>query len=80
MDAFYEKMKYLTESHDLAIILVSHDLDYVYKYADNVILIDKTVTAAGRPRLVYETDAFKEVFGKGADGRIGKAKEVNAND
>ncbi len=54
----------------MAIILVSHDLDYVYKYADNVILIDKTVTAAGRPKLVYETDAFKSVFGKGAVGEV----------
>ena len=70
MDAFYEKMQYLKETHDLAIILVSHDLDYVYKYADNVILIDKTVTAAGRPKLVYETDAFKSVFGKGAVGEV----------
>lgn len=84
MDAFYEKMNYLKETHDLAIILVSHDLDYVYKYADNVILIDKTVTAAGRPKLVYETDAFKLVFGKGATGDIvvpGSAdSEVKAND
>ena len=70
MDAFYEKMQYLKETHDLAIILVSHDLDYVYKYADNVILIDKTVTAAGRPKPVYETDAFKSVFGKGAVGEV----------
>ena len=75
MDAFYEKMQYLKETHDLAIILVSHDLDYVYKYADNVILIDQTVTAAGRPKLVYESDAFKKVFGKGAVGNV----EVNAN-
>ena len=75
MDAFYEKMKYLKETHDLAIILVSHDLDYVYKYADNVILIDKTVTAAGKPKIVFESDAFKSVFGKGATGEV----EVNAN-
>ncbi len=66
MDAFYEKMKYLKETHDLAIIVVSHDLDYVYKYADNAILIDKTVTAAGSPKQVYETEAFSSVFGKGA--------------
>ena len=70
MDAFYEKMKYLKETHDLAIILVSHDLDYVYKYADNVILIDKTVTAAGKPKQVFESDAFKKVFGKGATGDL----------
>lgn len=64
MDMFYEKMKYLKETHDLAIIVVSHDLDYVYKYADNVVLIDKTVTAQGTPKHVFNTDAFKDVFGK----------------
>ena len=64
MDMFYEKMKYLKETHDLAIIVVSHDLDYVYKYADNVVLIDKTVTAQGSPRQVFETEAFRDVFGK----------------
>ena len=63
MDMFYEKMKYLKETHDLAIIVVSHDLDYVYKYADNVVLIDKTVTAAGSPQEVYHTPAFRAVFG-----------------
>ncbi len=76
MDAFYEKMRYLKETHDLAIILVSHDLDYVYKYADNVILIDKTVTAAGKPKLVYETDAFKKVFGTGAVGEVEGSADV----
>ncbi|MCR5580858.1 MAG: metal ABC transporter ATP-binding protein [Pseudobutyrivibrio sp.] len=75
MDAFYEKMEYLKETHDLAIILVSHDLDYVYKYADNVILIDKTVTAAGKPKQVFESEAFKKVFGTGAVGDL----EVDAN-
>ncbi len=40
-----------------------------------MILIDQTVTAAGRPKIVYETDAFKKVFGKGAVGNM----EVNAN-
>jgi len=76
MDAFYEKMEYLKETHDLAIILVSHDLDYVYKYADNVILIDKTVTAAGRPKQVFETEAFKNVFGKGAVGDVEVGQNV----
>ncbi len=76
MDAFYEKMEYLKETHDLAIILVSHDLDYVYKYADNVILIDKTVTAAGRPKQVFETEAFKNVFGKGAVGDVEVSQNV----
>lgn len=63
MDMFYEKMKYLTNTHDLAIIVVSHDLDYVYHYADNVALIDKNVTAYGSPKQVFATEAFKAAFG-----------------
>ena len=64
MELFYEKMKYLKETHDLAIIVVSHDLDYVYKYADNVLLIDKTITAAGNPKQVFETESFYDNFGE----------------
>ncbi len=78
MDMFYEKMKYLTATHDLAIIVVSHDLDYVYHYADNVALIDKNVTAYGSPKQVFATEAFKDVFGNVSyDGKLtGETIEV----
>ena len=77
MDMFYEKMKYLKETHDLAIIVVSHDLDYVYKYADNVVLIDNTVKASGSPKSVFSTEEFKSVFGELSYGKSsGKASSV----
>ena len=63
MDLFYEKMLTLKNSHDMAVIIISHDLDYVAKYADNVILLDKTVLCEGTPKHVYESDAFKQMFG-----------------
>ncbi len=63
MDQFYEKMDYLRKHHDLAIILVSHDLDYVRKYADNVVLLDKTVLAQGSAASVYASEAFAREFG-----------------
>lgn len=43
-------MDYLRKNYDMAIIIISHDLDYVAKYADKVVLIDKTVTADGNPK------------------------------
>lgn len=73
MDLFYEKMRELTNSHDLAVIIISHDLDYVAKYADNVILLDRTVLSEGTPKHVYESDAFKQMFG-GASYAYGKPK------
>lgn len=63
MKVFYDKMKYLKENYDMAILIVSHDLEYVYKYADNVMLLDNTVVAYGSPRDVYATKAFDDIFG-----------------
>lgn len=60
---FYEILDQLKKQFDLAIILVSHDLEYVAKYADEVILLDKTVQEKGRPDQVYQTKIFRETFG-----------------
>ncbi len=63
MTMFYEKMKFLKEHQDLAIIVISHDLDYVSKYADTVILLDKTIEASGSPAEVFQSEAFHHIFG-----------------
>ena len=63
MDLFYAKMQKLKDSHDMAVVIISHDLDYVAKYADNVILLDRTVLSEGTPKHVYESEAFKQMFG-----------------
>ncbi|MCF0129078.1 MAG: ATP-binding cassette domain-containing protein, partial [Pseudobutyrivibrio sp.] len=64
MDDFYNKMKYLRGNRDLAITIISHDLDYVYQYADNVVLIDKTVLAQGSPKKVFASEEFRNIFGE----------------
>ena len=63
MKVFYDKMTYLKEHYDMAILIVSHDLEYVYHYADNVMLLDNTVLAYGSPRDVYNSKAFEDTFG-----------------
>lgn len=63
MDLFFKNILKLKKNYDLAIILVSHDLEYVAKYADNVILLDKTVVKSGKPKEVFESKEFKEAFG-----------------
>ena len=68
MELFYRNMKYLVEHFDLAVILISHDLEYVRQYADKVILLDQTVLAQGSPGNVFQSKAFEEVFGRGRSG------------
>lgn len=64
MDLFYETVNDLKQNYDLAVILISHDLDYVARYADQVVLLDKTVKKQGTVRQVYESPEFCQVFGR----------------
>ena len=63
MDVFYRTISELKKNYDLAVILISHDLDYVAQYADKVILLDKTVIRQGSVRQVYASPEFHQVFG-----------------
>ena len=63
MELFYKNINRLKKNYDLAVILVSHDLEYVAKYADTVVLLDKKVIVQGTPKEVFESEAFKNTFG-----------------
>lgn len=59
---FFEQIDELKKKQDLAIILVSHDLNMVQKYADKVILLDKTIIKKGTPEEVFNSKEYKEIF------------------
>lgn len=60
---FFEIVSKLKKQHDMSIILVSHDLELVKKYADKVILLDKTIKYEGTPEEVFNSKEYKEIFG-----------------
>ena len=59
---FLELVEELVHNYHLAVLLVTHDWALVRRYADDVVLLDKTVRAEGSPREVFESDAFAELF------------------
>ena len=61
---FYQMVDKLKKEYDISIILVSHDLKLVKKYADKVILLDKTILKEGTAEEVYQSKEFIEVFGE----------------
>lgn len=63
LSVFYELVSELRHSHDITILLISHDLDLIKKHADKVVLIDKKIVAQGTPDEVYLSSTFAEVFG-----------------
>ena len=62
MQLFYQNIGKLKSNFDLAMIIVSHDFDFVRKYADHVILLDKTIVKEGNPSEVLDSEEFHRVF------------------
>lgn len=63
LDLFYKRVTELRDKQHMAVLLVSHDLGLIRKYADKVVLLDKTVVAEGDADVVFRTEAFREAFG-----------------
>jgi zinc transport system ATP-binding protein len=63
MELFYHNIDKLKQNYDLAIIMISHDFNFVRKYADHVILLDKNILKEGKPEEVLESREFEAVFG-----------------
>ena len=63
LDLFYEIVVKLKSNEDMAIILISHDLEQVAKHADQVILLNKKVLAVGAPEEVFKDEKMKQLFG-----------------
>jgi ABC-type Mn2+/Zn2+ transport system ATPase subunit len=62
IELFYELVNKLKREHDMSIILVSHNLELVRRYADRVILLDKTIVKQGTPQEVFSSREYKEIF------------------
>ena len=63
LDMFYKKVTELRSKYHMAILLVSHDIGLIKHYADRIVLMDRTVIAQGTPDEVFQTEAFKNIFG-----------------
>ena len=61
-EKFYEVIKNLKTNYHIAIAMVSHDLGIVKEYADNVILMNKSVLKSGSAEEVFASNEFKQSF------------------
>lgn len=61
---FYRTVSNLRDNYDLSIILVSHDFNMVYKYADTVAFLNnKTIECIGTPKEVFSSEKVINTFG-----------------
>jgi zinc transport system ATP-binding protein len=63
MDLFYNMVSELRQRYDLAILLVSHDLPEVARYADRIVFLNRAVICDGTPAQVLAHEQVKQIFG-----------------
>ena len=62
-ETIYNLLKKLKDQRDLTVLLISHDLNIVYKYANNVICINKEMICYGAPSEVLDPSALVNLYG-----------------
>lgn len=62
----YELLHRLQEAHGITLLLISHDLTVVYRYANKVLCLNRTAVCFGTPREVLTPDELNRVYGGGA--------------
>jgi len=50
---------------NLTVILITHDLSVVYKFADTVLCLNKKPVCCGLPREVLSPESLEKLYGRG---------------
>ncbi len=62
MAVLMDMLDELRKTYDLSIFMITHDFSMLESYADQVVLMDRTVLAQGTPREVLSSQAFQTAF------------------
>lgn len=62
-ETIYNLLKKVKDQREMTIILISHDLNIVYKYANSVMCINKEMICHGLPSEVLDPKALAQLYG-----------------
>ena len=62
METLMDMLDEIRKTFDLSILMTSHDFSMLPRYADQVVLIDRTVRIQGDPETVLNSEEFHQAF------------------
>lgn len=63
-ERFYDLIMRLNKEKGLTVILISHDLNIVFRFADNVLCINRKLICSGKPAEMLTDEVIKSVYGE----------------
>lgn len=64
-ETIYGLLKHIRDERGITIIMISHELNVVYQYADSVICLNRKMICQGPPQAVLNPQILKELYGDG---------------
>lgn len=61
--SIYQLLKEINKKHKVTIIIISHELDVVFKYADQVLCINRRMLCQGTPKETLTQKVLGEIYG-----------------
>ncbi len=61
--SIYEHLDFIRRRYDVTIIIISHEMDLVSRYADQVLCINKHLMCSGAPKEVFESKEMQKIYG-----------------
>ncbi len=62
METLMDMLDEIRKEYDLSILMTTHDFSMLPRYADQAVLIDRTIRAQGLPQEVLSSPAFHQAF------------------
>ena len=62
METLMDMLDEIRKTYDLSILMTTHDFSMLPRYADQVVLIDRTVLIQGKPESVLNSEEFSRAF------------------
>ncbi len=62
-EIIYERIKKLNKEENFTMLLISHDLSVVHRWATNVLCLNRKALCVGEPHTVIGADVLKELYG-----------------
>jgi zinc transport system ATP-binding protein len=63
IELFYQMISQFRRDYDLAILVISHDLPVVARFADRMVFLNRTILCDGTPRDVLSDPLVQQTFG-----------------
>ena len=69
MGVLMEMLDEIRKTYDLSILMTTHDFSVLERYADQVVLLEKTILCQGSPADVLTSPEFNRAFHRTGGGR-----------